>query len=422
MFQRIRSAHYAWVIFVVAFITLLGAAGFRSTPGILIDPLGKEFGWSRATVATAVSINVLLFGFIGPFAAALQLRYGLRKVTITALAIISSGALATTQMTHPWHLYILWGGVVGVGSGCMATVFASTVASRWFVKRRGLVTGALTAASASGQLVFLPLLSRIAEQSGWRWVGVVIALCALAVIPVVFLFLRNSPADIGLLPYGASDGFVFATTLENPIRSAFNAFRDAKSDGTFWLLWGSFFVCGFSTNGLIQTHFISAAQDHLLVASVAAGYLALIGGFDVIGTIFSGWLTDRSDPTKLLLVYYLLRGLSLLVLDPMLNMKGWGLLGFMMFYGLDWVATVPPTVALCAQRFGPQRGPLVYGWVFAGHQVGAAVAAFGAGYLRDVTGSYKSSFIISGTGCLIAAYGVTRIDGKTPFNELQPVK
>mgnify|MGYP002628704863 FL=1 len=422
MFQRIRSAHYAWVIFVVAFITLLGAAGFRSTPGILIDPLGKEFGWSRATVATAVSINVLLFGFIGPFAAALQLRYGLRKVTITALAIISSGALATTQMTHPWHLYILWGGVVGVGSGCMATVFASTVASRWFVKRRGLVTGALTAASASGQLVFLPLLSRIAEQSGWRWVGVVIALCALAVIPVVFLFLRNSPADIGLLPYGASDDFVFATTLENPIRSAFNAFRDAKSDGTFWLLWGSFFVCGFSTNGLIQTHFISAAQDHLLVASVAAGYLALIGGFDVIGTIFSGWLTDRSDPTKLLLVYYLLRGLSLLVLDPMLNMKGWGLLGFMMFYGLDWVATVPPTVALCAQRFGPQRGPLVYGWVFAGHQVGAAVAAFGAGYLRDVTGSYKSSFIISGTGCLIAAYGVTRIDGKTPFNELQPVK
>ena len=420
--NKIKNLHYAWVIFVVAFITLLGAAGFRSTPGILIDPLGKEFGWSRATVATAVSINVLLFGFIGPFAAALQLRYGLRKVTITALAIISSGALATTQMTHPWHLYILWGGVVGVGSGCMATVFASTVASRWFVKRRGLVTGALTAASASGQLVFLPLLSRIAEQSGWRWVGVVIALCALAVIPVVFLFLRNSPADIGLLPYGASDGFVFATTLENPIRSAFNAFRDAKSDGTFWLLWGSFFVCGFSTNGLIQTHFISAAQDHLLVASVAAGYLALIGGFDVIGTIFSGWLTDRSDPTKLLLVYYLLRGLSLLVLDPMLNMKGWGLLGFMMFYGLDWVATVPPTVALCAQRFGPQRGPLVYGWVFAGHQVGAAVAAFGAGYLRDVTGSYKSSFIISGTGCLIAAYGVTRIDGKTPFNELQPVK
>ena len=239
---------------------------------------------------------------------------------------------------------------------------------------------------------------------------------------MVFLFLRNSPADIGLLPYGATDSFVAPMPLENPIRSAFNAFRDAKSDGTFWLLWGSFFVCGFSTNGLIQTHFISASHDHLLTASVAAGYLALIGGFDVIGTVFSGWLTDRTDPTKLLLVYYLLRGLSLLVLDPMLNMKGWGLLGFMMFYGLDWVATVPPTVALCAQRFGPQRGPLVYGWVFAGHQVGAAVAAFGAGYLRDVTGSYKSSFIISGTCCLIAAYGVTRVDGKTPFNEHQTTK
>lgn len=405
-----RKVHYAWVIFVVAFITLLGAAGFRSTPGILIDPLHAEFGWSRATIATAVSINVILFGFVGPFAAALQLRYGLRRVTISALTIISLGALLTTQITRPWHLYLLWGGVVGIGSGCMATVFASTVASRWFVKRRGLVTGALTAASASGQLVFLPLLTRLAERSGWRYVGVTIAICALTVIPVVFFFLRNSPADLGLAPYGAPDDHEPPVPLQNPIRSAFTAFHDARKVGAFWLLWGSFFVCGFSTNGLIQTHFISAAHDHLLIASVAAGYLALIGGFDVIGTVLSGWLTDRSDPTKLLMMYYLFRGLSLLVLDPMLTVKGWGLLGFMVFYGLDWVATVPPTVALCTQKFGSQRGPLVYGWVFAGHQTGAAVAAFGAGYLRDVTGSYKPSFVIAGIACLIAAYGVTRID------------
>jgi predicted MFS family arabinose efflux permease len=329
---------------------------------------------------------------------------------MSALALISLGALATTQMTQPWHLYVLWGGVVGIGSGCMATVFASTVASRWFVARRGLVTGALTAASASGQLVFLPVLTRVAENHGWRTVGVVIALCAIAVTPVVFIFLRNSPSDIGLLPFGASDNYEVPLPTTNPIRSAFEALRDAKNDGMFWLLWGSFFVCGFSTNGLVQTHFISAAHDHMVLAGTAAGYLALIGGFDVIGTVFSGWLTDRTNPVRLLMFYYLFRGLSLLILDPMLSAKGWGLAGFMMMYGLDWVATVPPTVALCAKRFGSQRGPLIYGWVFAGHQTGAAIAAWGAGILRDTTGSYQSSFVIAGIGCLIAAYGVTHMN------------
>lgn len=401
--------HYAWVIFVVAFITLLGAAGFRSTPAILIDPLREEFGWSRSIVGTAVSINVLLFGLMGPFAAALQLKYGLRRITIGALSVISLGALATTQMSAPWHLYLLWGAVVGTGSGCMATVFASTVASRWFVARRGLVTGALTAASASGQLVFLPLLTRLADHHGWRWVGVTIALCALAVIPVVALFLRNSPSDIGLLPYGAPDDYVAPTPITRPISAALGALNDARHDGIFWLLWGSFFVCGLSTNGLIQTHFLSAAHDHQVAAVTAAGYLALIGCFDVIGTVASGWFTDKYDPAKLLIFYYLLRGLSLMVLDPTLTRGGFGLAGFMMFYGLDWVATVPPTVSLCVQRFGVQRGPLVYGWVFAGHQVGAAVAAFGAGYLRDATGSYQSAFFIAGVGCLLAAFGSSRL-------------
>ena len=202
---RTRRFHYAWVVFAASFVTLLGAAGFRSTPGILIDPLREEFGWSRATVGTAVSINLLLFGFIGPFAAALQARYGLRRVTVVALTVISLGALGTTRMSEPWQLFLLWGVVVGVGSGCMATVFASTVASRWFVARRGLVTGALTAATASGQLVFLPLLSRLAEGVGWRWVGVTIAIGALAVVPIVVLFLRDRPEDMGLLPYGATE-------------------------------------------------------------------------------------------------------------------------------------------------------------------------------------------------------------------------
>jgi predicted MFS family arabinose efflux permease len=229
------------------------------------------------------------------------------------------------------------------------------------------------------------------------------------VIPVVFLFLRNSPSDLGLLPYGADPSHQIAVTTGNPITNAFNALRNAKVDGTFWLLFGSFLMCGLSTTGLVQTHFISAAHDHMLMESAAAGYLALIGLFDVAGTVFSGWLTDRFDPVRLLSVYYGLRGLSLLFLDPALNARGAGLMGFMVFYGLDWVATVPPTVALCSRRYGTQVGPLVYGWVFAGHQLGGAIAAWGAGLLRDHTGSYKPAFIIAGIGCLVAAIGVPRI-------------
>ena len=401
--------HYAWVVFVAAFVILLGAAGFRATPSVLIDPLNEEFGWSHGTVGTAVSINVLLFGLMGPFAAALQMRFGLRRVTMVALAVISTGALLTTQMSQPWHLFLLWGVVVGAGSGSMATVFASTVAARWFVARRGLVTGTLTAATASGQLVFLPLLTRLAERHGWRTVGLTVALCAIAVIPVVAVFMRNSPADLGLLPYGADDTYVAPAPLTNPVRAAYDALNDARRDSIFWLLWGSFFVCGLTTTGLVQTHFLSAAHDHAIAAGTAAGYLALVGGFDVLGTIGSGWLSDKWDPAKLLVVYYALRGISLLFLDPALATGGAGLTGFMVFYGLDWVATVPPTVSLCVQRFGVQRGPLVYGWVFFGHQAGGALAAWGAGYLRDSTGSYEPAFFIGGIACMVAAVGAARM-------------
>jgi MFS family permease len=406
-----RRVNYAWVVFVVAFVTLLGAAGFRSTPGILVDPLRDEFGWSRATVGTAVSINVLLFGFMGPFAAALMGRYGLKRVVIVALCTIATGAALTTQMTQPWQLFLLWGVVVGLGSGCMATVFASTVASRWFVARRGLVTGALTAATASGQLVFLPLLSSLATNHGWRWVSVTIACSALAVVPIVALFLKDSPDSIGLAPYGAPDDFEPIRPIAHPVGAAFDGLRDAWRVGAFWLLFGSFFVCGLSTNGLIQTHFLSAAGDHHISATAGASLLALIGVFDIVGTVTSGWLTDRHDPRRLLVWYYGLRGLSLLVLDQALGAENIGLVGFVVFYGLDWVATVPPTVALCNELFGRTRAPVVYGWVFAGHQMGAALAAWGAGMLRDATGSYRLAFVLAGAACFVAAAGVLRIPG-----------
>jgi predicted MFS family arabinose efflux permease len=416
-----RRIHYAWVVFAVGFVTLLGAAGFRSTPGVLIDPLGDEFGWSKATVGAAASVNLLLFGLVGPFAAALMHRYGLRRVVVAALVTISAGALATTQMQRPWQLILLWGVVVGLGAGCMASVFAATIATRWFVARRSLVTGCLTAASASGQLVFLPVLSRLAETVGWRWVSVTIAASALSVVPLVVLFLREHPEDVGQLPYGATAASPAATAAGNPIRMAFDGLRDAWRTGAFWLLVGSFWVCGLSTNGLIQTHFITAAGDHGISATQAAGLLALIGVFDVIGTVGSGWLSDRHDPRRLLVIYYALRGLSLIVLHPALEAAGMPLAGFMIFYGLDWVATVPPTIALCASTFGPQRAPVVFGWVFAGHQLGAAAAAWGAGWIRDVFGTYQPAFVVAGIACLAAALSIPAIGRRPAARSRLPV-
>lgn len=417
-----RRVSYHWIVFGAAFVVLVGAAGTRSAPSVLIDPLREEFGWSRATVGLAVSINVLLYGFIGPFAAALQQKYGLRRVSAVALVIVAAGAALTTQMTEPWQLFLLWGGVVGVGSGCMATVFASTVATRWFLKRRGLVVGVLSAGGASGQLVFLPLLSWLAERHGWRWVGTSVAIGALAVVPVVVLVLRNRPEDLGLRAYGATEDYTPPTLVGSPVANAFGALREAWHSGTFWLLWGSFAVCGLSTTGLVQTHFISAAHENGMTESVAGRYLAMVGVFDIIGTIASGYLTDRVDPRRALMLYYLLRGCSLFVLDPALAHGGGGLFGFMVFYGLDWVATVPPTIALCIQHFGRERGPLVYGWVFAGHQVGGALAAWGAGWMHDRTGSYELSFVIAGVACLIAAAGVLRIGQSGPPDFLPPSK
>ena len=412
--------HYAWTIATVTFVVLLAAAGFRSAPGVLIVPLHESEGWSRAVISAAVSVNLILFGLAGPFAAALMARYGLRRVVSGALAAIGTGALLTAFMTASWQLILLWGVIVGAGSGCLATVLAATVANRWFVARRSLVVGTLTAATATGQLVFLPLLGYLADHVGWRWVSVVVAAGAFVGIPLVLVFMRDSPAAMGLKPYGAPDSYVEPPPAERPVALAFAGLRNGARTPAFWLLAGSFFVCGASTNGLIGTHFIAAGHDHGLSETRASALLALVGIFDVIGTIGSGVLTDRYDPRRLLVGYYVLRGLSLLVIDPALEMRGAGLLAFMVFYGLDWVATVPPTVAICIDQFGSLRGPLVYGWVFAGHQIGAAVAAWGAGELRDVTGSYRPAFVISGACCIVAAAWVTRIRHR-PAREPSPV-
>ncbi|MEP6851506.1 MAG: MFS transporter [bacterium] len=401
-----RRSHRAWVVAAVTFVTMIGAAAFRSVPSVLMDPLHMEFGWSHATVGSAMSVNMVLFGLMSPFAAALMDRFGIRPVVTVALLLVATGSGLTVFITASWQLILCWGVLVGVGTGSMSMAFVATVSTRWFVARRGLVSGILTAANATGQLIFLPVLAALTEHHGWRTAAVTVTIAALAVVPFVVLLMRDHPHDIGLLAYGATDddpGPPRAPRSGSSALLALRALAGAARTRAFWLLAGSFAICGATTNGLIGTHFIPAAQDHGMPLTTAAGLLALVGVFDVAGTIASGWLTDRYDPTVLLLVYYVGRGLSLLalpsLLSPHTSPSTWV---FILFYGLDWVATVPPTVALCRRYFGA-RAPIVFGWVFAAHQLGAAAAASGAGLIRDVDGSYDPAFYAAAGLCAVAA-------------------
>lgn len=413
-----KKIHPGWIAALVTFFTLMATAGFRSAPSVLIVPLEEAFGWSRSQIATAVSINVLLFGLVAPFAAALMERFTVRKVVMAALMVVAISSTSTIFMTEPWHLWALWGIGVGAGAGSMALVFAATIANRWFVAKKGIVVGALTAATATGQLIFLPLLSHFAINYGWKSVSITVGAASAAVVPFIFLFLKEKPEALGIKPYGAPDGWQPAPRSEMSAgQLAIDTAVQSSKSRDFWILFGTFFVCGLSTNGLIGTHFIPAAHDHGMPTTVAASLLALIGVFDVIGTIFSGYLTDRIDPRRLLFFYYGLRGLSLFLLPSILySSLHPSTLVFIIFYGLDWVATVPPTIVLCRQVLGPQRATVVYGWVFVGHQIGASVAALSAAVLRVKLGDYALSFYISATMCLIAALAVLQIaKGKNPI-------
>lgn len=411
MISRPRKIHPGWIAVAVTFVTLMATAGFRSAPSVLIVPLEDAFGWSRSDISLAVAINVLLFGLVSPFAAALMEKFGIRKVVMSALTTVSFGAFLTIFIQAPWQLIATWGVIVGVGTGSMALVFAATVANRWFVAKRGLVTGLLTAASATGQLIFLPGLSHLAQTYGWKSVSLTVASFALLVVPFVFFFLRDKPADLGLLPYGApADWQPPAKSDLSAVALAMDTLIQSSKRKDFWYLFGSFFVCGLSTSGLIGTHFIPAAHDHGMPTTLAASLLAMVGVFDVIGTVFSGWLTDRYDPRKLLFFYFGLRGLSLFLLPSILfSSIHPSTLVFVIFYGLDWVATVPPTIMLCRAVLGPQRASVVYGWVFVGHQIGGAVAAFGAALLRVQIGDYAVAFYISGALCIVTSYFVLQI-------------
>ncbi len=402
-----RKFHYAWVVLGVTFVCLLISAATRATPSILIVPLEREFGWSRTTISMAISVNILLYGLIGPFAAGFINRYGPRKVMVTSAILLGLGTLSTTTMKHPWQLFALWGVLVGVGTGIIALVLGATVVQRWFHAHRGLALGILTASAATGQLVFLPFLAKLVVAYGWRSAVTVMAGLALLMAPVALVLIRDRPRDKGLLPLGQPEGVpVPAATTQNPFVAAVSSLAMASRSREFWILAGSFFVCGASTNGLVGTHLVPACMDHGMPEVQAASLLAVMGVFDLIGTTGSGWLSDRIDARLLLFAYYGLRGLSLLYLPYGFVSEGHGLSLFAVFYGLDWIATVPPTVALARQAFGGEKVGLVFGWVLASHQVGAALAASVAGLIRTREGSYDHAFIIAGGLCLLTAVGV----------------
>ena len=400
-----RNIHYGWAMIAVTFVTALVSAAAVGAPGVFIVPLQKEFGWSTAEISSAMSIRFVLFGLMAPFAAALMNRYGLRHITLIALLVVVVSLLLSLGMTQLWQLVALWGVAVGIGTGMTALVLGATVATRWFNERRGLVIGILTASAATGQLIFLPLLASITERADWRWaLALMCVMLAVAALGVA-LVMRDRPADLGLRPYGdASDApIVHPTPNTAPIMAAaLGALRDAARTRVFWILFATFFICGASTNGLVQVHLIPMCLDFGIPQMQAAGLLAAMGVFDFIGTIASGWLTDRYDNRHLLFWYYGLRGLSLLAL-PFTDFTFYGLSLFALFYGLDWIATVPPTVRLTAAKFGPERAGLVFGWIFAGHQLGAATAAFGAGLSRTVLLSYLPAFFAAGLLCIVAA-------------------
>jgi sugar phosphate permease len=411
--------HYAWIVASVTFLVLLAAVGVRATPSVLIVPLERAFGWSRGTISFAISLNIVLYGLMGPFAAALMQQLGIRRTVLLALTLISASVAASTLMTEPWQLVLSWGLAVGLGTGVTALVLGATIVNRWFARHQGLVMGIITASTATGQLVFLPLLAAVAEDAGWQAVAWIAAIAAAAMIPLVALLVPENPAAVGLAPYGAARDDIAPQPRANPVGVALAALGRGARSGGFWLLFASFFVCGASTNGLIGTHLISYCIDHGIPEVQGAGLLAAMGVFDLIGTTASGWLSDRFDSRWLLFWYYGLRGLALIYL-PYSGFSLYGLSLFAVFYGLDWIATVPPTVRLATQLFGKADAPIIFGWLLAGHQLGAGVTALEAGVLHAMLGTYLVPVLISGSLCLVAALLVLRI-GRGRAGGIAPV-
>jgi sugar phosphate permease len=420
--RKFHRLHYAWIIVAVTFLVVVVTAGVRATPSVLIVPLEHEFHWSRATISFAVGINLLLYGAVGPFAAAVMDRFGARRTMILALAATTAGVALTPAMSEPWQLVALWGVVVGLSTGFVGAYLAAFIAARWFRAREGFVVGILTAANAAGQLVFLPTMAELVTGAGWRVGALVLAATVFAFLPLVALLMRDRPEDLGLARYGEiSRSRSAAAPSGNPVSVAFRALATGARSRDFWLIAGSYSVCGATTNGLIGTHLIPACSDHGLSEVAGAGLLAATGVFALVGAMISGWLSDRCDNRILLCCYYGFRGLSLIYLPFAFNMSFYGLTLFSMVYGLDWIAGAPPTVRLLSGVVGSERIGIMVAWITVIHQIGSASAAYLAGVLRIVFGTYFEAFIASGMLLVVVAVMVLFIGaGRGREPEVEP--
>ena len=411
---------YGWVVVALSFLTTLMAAGIRSAPSVLIHPLEMEFGWNRAEIAFAVSVNLFLFGVGAPIGGWLLDRFGPRRVMLGSLSVLVVGAGATAMMQHYWQLVLLWGVVVGLGAGGVGSVLSATVAHQWFVARRGLTLGILNSASSTGQLIFLPLLMVLIVTSGWRAGSLFLAASAFCLIPFVASWMRNAPADVGLTPYGSGEASPLSHGGPTPSdASMIVPLSKVFKSPTFWLLAGSFFICGGTTSGLIGTHLIPHSIDYGIPAVSAAAIVGVMGSLNFVGTVLSGWLVDRIDARRLLSLVYALRGVSLFILPFVTDLRG--LFLFAVIYGLDWFATVPPTIALTADTFGRRSVATIYGWVFLSHQIGAALAASGSGAIRVWLGDYQFAFLAGGLMAMVAAMLALRIRPQPRAVPLGPV-
>ncbi|WP_445477884.1 MFS transporter [Lysinibacillus irui] len=412
-----KRVHYSWFILIVTFFSIIVAGITLSSSGVFINPLEKEFQWERSTIALAFAVSLFLYGISGPFMAALLEVIGLKKMMLSAMATLIVGVTLTFLMNQSWQLIVIWGGIIGLGASLFLTVLSPYVANHWFVKRRGLAVGILTASTATGQLILLPVLAMIIEHYSWRWAMGLILLLSTLMFTLIAIFIKNKPQDVGLNPYGQEE-FIEEQSVQqrkNPIHIAFNGLLEAVKVKAFWLLAGSFFICGLSTSGLIGTHFVSYCISFGVPLVTAASLLSFMGVFNLLGTTASGWLSDRFDNRWLLFWYYLLRGASLLLLPYALSQGSVVLLTiFTIFYGLDWIATVPPTISITRQIFGMQKSSIIYGWIFASHQAGAAVAAYGGGLIYQFFNSYTWAFFLAGIFCAMASLFVIIIKKQTP--------
>ena len=398
---------YGWVVVATTFTASLMAAGIRAAPQTFVRPLEADFGWSRGAINAAISINLVLYGAIGPFAGRFQDRRGPRLVMLVALVLLAVGAGATAFINELWQFLLVWGLIVGTGAGGISSVLAASVAHRWFVRHRGVVLGLLNAAGSTGQLIFIPVVLGMIVAWGWRTAAMTLSGVAVVAFLLVLWLMRNDPAEVGDEALGESEAAAAAAAKPGGVAPVTTtAVRDAIRTRTFWLLAGGYAICGGTSNGLIGANMIPHALDIGITPQVASLTVGIMAGLNFVGTMGAGWLCDRMDPRKVLAWIYGLRAVSLFILPSVTGPAG--MFVFAVIYGLDWFATVPPVVAIAGNTFGKNSVGSIYGWIFLSHQIGGFAMANGGGLLYDYVGNYEMAFFAGGwMGLMAAAFGLS---------------